>query len=178
MVDAHHTLDVERPARLSDGLARHGVAWPEASIRPDDRRGHGALAARSPVPPCGNETLPRRDGFERPAEAGVATHMPDLSACGGAAGTLALGDIAHEAGAGLTLHSPSSAVPSPASLHKAAVRPATCSVEMHRLHRWFEELTPPGLARRDGALTLADGPGIGIDSEALRGAVEGPEGTP
>ena len=81
MVDAHYTMDVERAVRFAEGLAAHDVTWLEAPILPDDWRGHDALAVRSPIALCGNETLPWRDGFARLADAGVRYLMPDLSAC-------------------------------------------------------------------------------------------------
>lgn len=175
MVDAHYTMDVERARRFAEGLAPHGVTWFEAPIRPDDWRGHDALAAASPITLCGNETLPWRDGFARLAEAGVRYLMPDLSACGGIMETLAVGDIAAAAGVWLTLHSSSSVVLFLASLHVAAAHPATHSVEMHRLHRWFEALAPWDLAVRDGRLSLSDTPGIGVEPDALRSSLAGPQ---
>jgi L-alanine-DL-glutamate epimerase-like enolase superfamily enzyme len=173
MVDAHYTLDPARAAALSRGLARHDVLWLEAPIRPDDWRGHDALVSASAVALCGNETLPWRDGFERLAEAGVRYLMPDVSACGGIAETLAVGTAAEAAGMALTLHSSSSIVLFLASLHVAASCPATHSVEMHRVHRWFEDLAPKGaLVVTDGAVTLGDAPGIGVDPAGLRAQID------
>ena len=173
MVDAHYTLDHDRALSLARGLAPLDVLWLEAPIRPDDWRGHDRLAAASPVPLCGNETLPWRDGFARLAEAGVRYLMPDLSACGGVAETLAVGRAAQEAGCELTLHSSSSIVLFLGSLHVAAVSPATHSVEMHRVHRWFEEFAPAdALAVRDGTLALSEAPGIGIDPAKLRAHID------
>ena len=171
MVDAHYTLNVDGALDLARRIEPFGVAWLEAPIRPDDWRGHDRLAAASPVPLCGNETLPWRDGFERLAEAGVRYLMPDLSACGGVAETLAVGRAAEAAGARLTLHSSSSVVLFFASLHVAAAAPALHSVEMHMMHRWFHDLAPSSLAPEDGCLALTDAPGIGIDPAALRRAI-------
>lgn len=98
--------------------------------------------------------------------------MPDVSACGGIAETLAVGEAARAAGAALTLHSSSSIVLFLASLHVAAACPATHSVEMHRVHRWFEDLAPGGaLVVSDGAVTLGTLPGIGIDPADLHAQI-------
>ena len=171
MVDAHYTLDVDGALGLARQIEPFGVAWLEAPIRPDDWRGHDRLAAASLVPLCGNETLPWRDGFERLAEAGVRYLMPDLSACGGVAETLAIGRTAEAADARLTLHSSSSVVLFLASLHVATAAPALHSVEMHMMHRWFYDLALSSLAPKDGRLGLTDAPGIGIDPAALRHAI-------
>ena len=168
MVDAHYTLDVARALSLARRMAPHDVAWLEAPIRPDDWRGHDALAAESPVPLCGNETLPWRDGFARLGEAGVAYLMPDVSACGGIAETLAVDAVAARAGARLTLHSSSSVVLFLASLHVAAACRALHSVEMHMMHRWFYDLMPGAFGLRKGTVTLGEAPGLGVDPEALR----------
>lgn len=171
MVDAHYTMSVDQARAFADSAAVHDPLWLEAPIRPDDWRGHDALAAVTPIPLCGNETLPWRDGFQRLAEAGVAWLMPDVSACGGIAETMAVGDIAAAAGARLTLHSSSSIVLFLASLHVGAAHAATHSVEMHMMHRWFHELAPAPLEVREGRVTLADVPGLGLDAARLREAL-------
>ena len=55
---------------FAEAVAAYDVAWLEAPILPDDWKGHDRLATASPLPLCGNETLPWRGSFERLAEAG------------------------------------------------------------------------------------------------------------
>lgn len=90
--------------------------------------------------------------------------MPDVSACGGIEEALAIGDIAQDAGAELTLHSSSSAVLFLASLHVAAAHAATHSVELHMMHRWFYDIAGlDTLKVSGGQLTIPDRPGLGIE---------------
>ncbi|QPH54620.1 mandelate racemase/muconate lactonizing enzyme family protein [Pontivivens ytuae] len=174
-VDAHYTKDEEAAARFADALVPHAVGWFEAPIIPDDWKGHDRLAARAPIPLCGNETLPWRTSFARLAEAGVGYLMPDVSACGGVEETLAVGNIAQEAGAELTLHSSSSAVLFLASLHVAAAHPAAHSVEFHMMHNWFYDLAGlDAVEVVEGRLRIPDRPGLGLDPHALAAALEAP----
>ena len=144
LVDAHYTLSEDEALRFSEAVAAYDIGWLEAPILPDDWKGHDRLTAASPLPLCGNETLPWRGSFERLAEAGLAYLMPDVSACGGIEETLAVGDIAMSHGSKLTLHSSSSIVLFLASLHVGAAHAATHSVEHHQMHTWFNDVANIG----------------------------------
>lgn len=171
LVDAHYTMTVETAATFAQAAQTYDVGWFEAPIRPDDWAGHDALVARSPIPLCGNETLPWRDSFARLSEAGVAYLMPDVSACGGIAETLAIADIASQNGAALTLHSSSSIVLFLASLNVAAAHTATHSVEYHMMHRWFYDLVDAPFRIEEGLVALDETPGLGLDAERLLAAI-------
>lgn len=163
LVDAHYTMTVDGALRFADAADPYKVGWLEAPILPTDWEGHRHLAEASPIPLCGNETLPWRDGFMRLIDAGVRYIMPDVSACGGIAETLAIGRAAHAAGRTLTLHSSSSIVLFLASLHVAAAIGEGCSVESHMMHRWLFDLMPQEtFAVADGAVTLGNRPGLGL----------------
>lgn len=173
LVDAHYTFGEVEALRFAEAVAPYDVGWLEAPILPDDWKGHDRLAAACPLPLCGNETLPWRTSFERLAEAGVDYLMPDVSACGGIAETMAVGDIAKRHGKQLTLHSSSSAVLFLASLHVGAAHPATHSVEHHQMHTWFNETADiSGDMVRRGSIALSDRPGLGIDANRLMAALE------
>jgi L-alanine-DL-glutamate epimerase-like enolase superfamily enzyme len=173
LVDAHYTLSEAEALRFAEAVAPYNVGWLEAPILPDDWKGHDRLASACPLPLCGNETLPWRTSFERLAEAGVDYLMPDVSACGGIAETMAVGDIAKRHGKQLTLHSSSSAVLFLASLHVGAAHPATHSVEHHQMHTWFNETADiSGDMVRGGSIALSDRPGLGIDANRLMAALE------
>ena len=173
-VDAHYTMHEEVALAFAEAIAVHDVGWLEAPILPTDYEGYARLAARSSVPICGNETLSWRDGFAQLAAGGVRYIMPDVSACGGVAETMAIGHLAADAGAELTLHSSSSIVLLLVSLHLAAAHPAAHSVEFHMMHRWFHDLVDPGLlAVNDGQVSLTREPGLGIDAGKLRAALTG-----
>ena len=162
LVDAHYTMDVDAALAFAEAAEPHGVAWLEAPILPTDWEGHATLAARSPIPLCGNETLPWRDGFARLADAGVRYVMPDVSACGGIAETLAIAAQARGAGAQVTLHSSSSVVLYAASLHVAAAVPGIHSVECHMMHRWlFDRVDAAFSTATGGVVTLPETPGHG-----------------
>ena len=171
-VDAHYTMSEDTALTFAQAIAPQDVGWLEAPILPTDYDGYARLAAASPVPLCGNETLPWRDGFARLAKAGVRYLMPDVSACGGIAETIAIGDLAVRSGGRLTLHSSSSIVLLLASLHVAAAHPAAHSVEFHMMHRWFHDLADPELLMvSDGTVSLGQAPGLGLDASRLRNAL-------
>lgn len=164
MVDAHYTMAVDQALAFAEAIAPFDVTWLEAPILPTDYRGHAELARRSPVPLCGNETLPWRDPFEALIEAGVTYIMPDVSACGGIGETLAISSVAQAAGRSITLHSSSSIILFLASLHAAAAMPNLHSVEYHMMHRWLFDALPPGsLAVENGYVALGGGPGLSVD---------------
>ncbi len=170
-VDAHYTMGEDVALAFARTVAPNRLDWLEAPILPTDYQGYARLAQTSPIPLCGNETLPWRDGFAQLADAGVRYLMPDVSACGGIAETMAIGELASKSGAGLTLHSSSSIVLLLASLHVAAAHPATHSVELHMMHRWFHELVDPELlAVSNGMVSLGEEPGLGLDPAGLQAA--------
>ncbi len=164
MVDAHYSFTFERAMAFAEAAAAYDLVWFEAPLAPTDYDGYAKLAAHSPIPLCGNETLPWREPFRHLADAGVRYLMPDVSACGGVGETLAIGAVAEAGGSAVTLHSSSSVVLFLASLHAAAAMPAAHSVEFHQMHRWYFDLVPPDtFALSDGCVVLGDQPGLGVE---------------
>lgn len=164
LVDAHYTMDVESALAFAEAAAPYRIGWLEAPILPTDWEGYRHLAEHSPIPICGNETLPWRDGFEQLAKAGVTFIMPDVSACGGIAETLAIARLARDHDRQITLHSSSSIVLFAASLHVAAACPNLHSVENHMMHRWlFEHGSDAMRVPVKGRIQLGDATGLGID---------------
>ena len=163
MVDAHYAMTATGALKFAKAVEPFDVAWLEAPIPPQDLSGYHELAQRSPIPICGNETLPLVADFARLIEARGASYiMFDLSACGGFIEGRRIADHAHAASLPVTLHSSSSIVAMLANLHFGASVPNLHSCEFHMLHRWlFDRLETP-LRVENGTVELPAGPGLGL----------------
>ncbi len=165
MVDALYNRSAAEAWRLAEALAPHDVTFFEAPVSPFDVEGMAWLAARSPIPLCGNENMAWSPYFRRLIEARAVAYVQfDIAACGGVREGRRIGELAHAFNLPCTLHASSSAVLFAASLHLAAALPNCCSIEYHMLHQWLWELAPEGAFRvEDGRIAPPKGPGIGLD---------------
>lgn len=163
-VDALWRLDVARAVRFARALARFDVRWLEAPLVPEDVRGHGVLARRSPVPIAIGESY--RTRFEvRPffEHGAVGVLQPDLGRSGltEARKLAVLADTYHvpvapHVSVGL---GPQIA----AALHFAAAIPNLLMLECNPLvYDVASRMSRPPLAWGVDSLVPPDRPGLGI----------------
>ena len=128
LVDCHSRFDVESAVIVAEELAELGVGWFEEPVQPtEDPEGMARIAARVPIAVAGGE---KGYGEELFADLGdrvaVRVIMPDVKHCGGVAAAARSGRAAIDAGGGVSLHSPSGAVPRTTGLVNCLlVRPPT-----------------------------------------------------
>ena len=173
LIDCHSRFDVESAVIVAEGLAELGIDWFEEPVQPtDDPAGMAQIAERVSMPVAGGE-----DGYGEDMFAGlirreaVRVIMPDVKHCGGAAAAARSGIAAIEAGASVSLHSPSGPVSLLASGHVTAAMPGAMPLE-HAVYEaeWRADLLTPPERVEDGCLYLPGGPGLGaeLDWDLLR----------
>ena len=122
-----------------------------------------AIAESAAMPVAGGESGYGSDFFARLIDAGtVSIIMPDVKFCGGVAEAATAGRAALDAGANVSLHSPSGPVSSLASAHVTAAMPGAMHLET-AVHEatWRADLLSPPERIEDGRLRIPDGPGLG-----------------
>ncbi len=165
MVDANYGLTVPEALAMARAFEPFDVAFFEAPVSPYDVAGQARVAAQSPIPLCGNETLSWRRGFLELLRADAVELVQfDLAACGGVSEGRRIADLAAAFHRPCTLHAASSAVLFAASLHLAAACANGHSVEYHMLHQWLWDLGPEGAFAIEpgGYVRPPAGPGIGL----------------
>lgn len=165
MVDALYNLSPPEAIRFARAIERHAIHFFEAPVSAYDLAGQARVNAMSPIPVCGNETLPWADRF-RDLITADAVHFVqfDPAACGGIAEGRRIGDLARVFHRPCTLHASSTSVLFAACLHLGAALANCESVEYHMLHQWLWDLEPEGTFRVEpgGWVRPPEGPGLGL----------------
>jgi galactonate dehydratase len=162
-VDFHERFTLDVFTRLLPGLERLGLEWIEEpfAMGPDYTR----LKRATALPVAAGELFWGRPQFARIVDnAWADVIMPDVKHVGGFGPLLDVMGMA-EGRAEVSPHTPSGPVSSAASLHAAAVRPAS----VRSLEFAFDRLGSrrvTGERIENGSLYLSDLPGWGIDPKA------------
>lgn len=168
MVDANQAWDIEDAVAMSRRLAPFQPVWLEEPIAADRPLSEWrALAEASPIPLAAGENTRGVNQFDALAAAGVAVIQPDLAKWGGITGCMAVARQAlargrrfcpHFLGAGLGLLAS-------AHLLKAVGGDGLLEVDVND-NPLQTQLTAPFPAIVDGAVSLPDGPGLGVVPDA------------
>ena len=165
MVDAVYNLAVPQALALARALEPYDIHVLEAPVSPYDVEGQAKVAARSPMPICGNEGETWRQRFLDLIRADAVHFVQfDIGACGGISEGRRIADLAAAFHRPCTLHAASTSVLFAASLHLAATCANCESVEYHMLHQWLFDLAPDGTfaVEPGGFARPPAGPGIGL----------------
>ena len=156
MCDYNQSLDVLEAidrARLLDG---EGLAWIEEPVRADDYEGCARVARAAATPIQLGENCWGPADIDRALRAGAADLiMPDVMKVGGVTGWLRAMALAEAAGVPISSH-----VFPELSAHLMAVTPGAHWLEWVD---WAAPVLREPLAVRDGTVTAADRPGIGLE---------------
>lgn len=171
-LDANQAWPLEEALERVGELRQYPVEWIEEPVRggrPDElaelaRRTGMAVAA-------GENVYGRRDFHELASTSGVRVLQPDVSKAGGLGEMIAVCDVASATGVSVSPHWYGAAVGLAATLQIAAVHPAIDQVELDvRDNPLRSSLTTEPFSVKDGAITIPDGPGLGIEIDEIRAA--------
>ncbi|MCC6197746.1 MAG: mandelate racemase/muconate lactonizing enzyme family protein [Burkholderiales bacterium] len=165
MVDTMFAPDVPTAIRLARALEPYDLHFLEAPTRAADIRGWAAIGRTTGMALAGPELEARMD-VAREFLLHDACHFLqfDVTLAGGIAQGRDLAALAGAFERPVTLHCTASAVGVAASAHLGAALSNCDSLEMHVLHRGLHEhLWSSGWKLADGALTIPDRPGLGLD---------------
>ncbi len=157
------------PARIAE-LAPFAPAWIEEPMLADEPlEAWQALARDSAVPLAAGENIRGLDAYEAALRALYLRYVqPDVGKWGGISGARDVGALAAANGAILCPHWLAGGVGLAASLHMlAAIGTAESRMEVDANPNPLREEVCP-LALVDGAVTLGDAPGIGIEPDFAR----------
>ena len=165
MVDANQAWTAPQAAGMARRLAPYGLVWLEEPIPADSPvEAWRELAQGSPIWLAGGENLRGEADFEAHMdEGGLSVIQPDLGKWGGFSGCLPVARAALQRNRWFCPHWLGGGIGLTASMHlKAAVGgPGYVEVDSNP-NPLRDLLLPPGLAVRDGRVTLADEPGLGV----------------
>lgn len=164
MIDALYNLDVAQALALARAAEPFGIHFLEAPVSPYDVEGQAAVAARVPMPICGNEHQCWATNFKRLIEARAVHFVQfDLALCGGIREGRRIADFADLHHLPVTMHASSTSILFATSLHFAVSCPNAVSIEYHMVHQWLWNVAPEGaFTLHNGCVAPPPGPGIGI----------------
>ena len=173
MIDTNHAYGRAEALRLGRALAEYNLRWYEEPVVPEDLRGYREMRDKLTIPIAGGENEHTLYGYRDlfAAEA-VDIAQPDLGSCGGITAARHIVALAQANGVAVNPHVWGSAIAQAASLQLIAALP----VSHHSLfaqepvleydrssHPFRQRLITNPIVQQDGWVTIADGPGLGID---------------
>ena len=168
MVDANQGWDVDAAIAAGRRMAAHGLGWLEEPIRADaPQEAWARVAAEQPLPLAAGENLAGHARFEAAIRCGfLQVIQPDIGKWGGFSGCLEVGRQALAQGRMFCPHWLGAGIGLTASLHlKAAVGgPGYVEVDANP-NALREGLAEPPFSVQDGAVTLGDRPGLGVEPD-------------
>jgi L-alanine-DL-glutamate epimerase-like enolase superfamily enzyme len=168
MVDANQAWTPETALELAPRLERFDLRWLEEPLRADTPwRTWRALAARTRIPLAAGENLAGDAAFDAALASGaLAVVQPDLAKWGGFSGGLAVARRIRAARARYCPHFLGGGVGLLASAHLLAAAGGDGRLEVDANPNPLRtELAGPLAAVTDGAATLGDAPGLGVDPD-------------
>lgn len=169
LVDAHGAYDLPDALRFAHFLEELGnVGWLEDPLVPEDRRGYAALTQATFLRIAMGETECNRYGIrERLTNAECDLLLPDVCRAGGISETQRIAQLADVFGVSWASHvSTSTPIHLMAGLHVGA---ATPNFYISELPNGFAQgpfgnvLLREPIAYQNGAITLSDAPGLGLE---------------
>ncbi len=164
LVDCHSRFTARSAPAIAEELRKLEVGWFEEPLDPagniDDL---ASIAESAAMPVAGGESGYGAGFFTGLIDAeAVSIIMPDVKYCGGVAEAAVAGRAALDAGANVSLHSPSGPVSSLASAHVTAALREAMPLE-YAVHEapWRAELLTPPERVDGGRLWIPSGAGLG-----------------
>lgn len=165
MVDASMRYHVTLAQRMGKFLKEQNAFWFEEPFLPEDIDSFAALHGTIGVRVAAGENEFGVQGFRELIRAqAVDIVQPDASRCGGISEVWRTAKMAATAGLSFAPHTWSDAVAVIANAHVVAALPNGITVEVDQTGNPFiDELLMEPLRVKDGLLSLADRPGLGIE---------------
>jgi L-alanine-DL-glutamate epimerase-like enolase superfamily enzyme len=173
MVDANQAWDLAAALDAAPRFAEGGARWIEEPLRADRPWSEWqSLASRTAAPLAGGENVMGLDGFDALLACGaVRVVQPDVAKWGGLSGVLPVIDRVRAAGLRYCPHFLGAGIGLLHSAHLLAAAGGDGMLEVDANDNPLRTLLSGPIAQvRDGAVTLGDAPGIGIEPDlaALR----------
>ncbi|WP_421998070.1 mandelate racemase/muconate lactonizing enzyme family protein [Reyranella sp.] len=168
MVDANQAWDADTAIDMAVAFEPFGLGWLEEPLRADaPAEDWQRVAERSPVPLAAGENIRGEEAFARAIEGQVLRVVqPDLGKWGGFSGCLDVGRRARAAGKLFCPHWLGGGVGLVASLHLKAAVGGAGYVEVDANDNPLREaLGRPLPPVREGLMSLADRPGLGVEPD-------------
>lgn len=172
LVDVHSRLTLDEGLALALRLRPYDLYWLEEVSPADPPQALAAINRAARMPTAGGESIHGVHGFFPYVAAGaVDILMPDVKQCGGMLELRKIAAIGEGAGLKVSPHGPASPIGGLAAGHVAATLPNFIILEhAYGEVAWRAEVLTPPERIAEGALTLADSPGLGadLDRDTLR----------
>lgn len=167
-VDLHWNFTVETATRLARKLEPYDLAWIEDPCPPQSVSAHRRVTARTQTPILTGENLTSPHEFAQYLPDGLDIAAPDVVRCGGLQQLVRIADLCEMHAIPLAPHNIASPVGTVAGVHAAAAVPNVIALEYHaRDVPWWESLVTrtgeDGPIIENGAVSLPEGPGLGIE---------------
>jgi L-alanine-DL-glutamate epimerase-like enolase superfamily enzyme len=168
MLDCWMSWDVPYTIQMARRLAEYHPRWLEEPVLPDKIAQYAEIRRNSPIPISGGEHEYTRWGLKMLMDAGACDVLqPDIYWCGGISETMKITALASAYDLVVIPHGHST----PATAHLIAAWPETTCPLLEYLIKWNEIhqffLKYP-LKPINGAITLPDRPGIGMDLDETK----------
>ncbi len=165
-MDLHGRYDTPSGIRIAQALEPFDLMWLEEPVPPEnvDAMREVKLATRTPI--CAGENLYLRWGFRDLLEKqAVDVIMPDLPKCCGLAEGKKIANMAEVYYVPFAPHNVCGPLGTVASAHCCAAVPNFYVLEWHWLERphWHELVLADPPLIQNGAITLTDRPGLGVE---------------
>lgn len=165
-IEGHACWNLPSAVRIAEALEPIRPMWLEDMIPPHDIDALVELRRATSIPICGSERLFSRFQFAPLIERGaVDVVMPDIAWVGGLTEFRKIAAHASTKLLPVAPHNCHAPIAAMATLHAAAASPNLQIVEIVRsfADTFYDELVDGFPRIRDGAVRLADGPGLGIE---------------
>ncbi|WP_375397733.1 mandelate racemase/muconate lactonizing enzyme family protein [uncultured Sphingomonas sp.] len=168
LIDVHSRLRPDEGLALASRLQPLDLFWLEEVTPADPPIALAAINRAAAMPTAGGESIQGVAGFYPYVTAGaVDVLMPDVKQCGGMLELRKIAALGEGAGFDVAPHGPASPIGNLAAGHVAATLPNFTILE-HAYGEvpWRAEVVDPPEQVTNGALTLANRPGLGADLDA------------
>nr|WP_210288001.1 mandelate racemase/muconate lactonizing enzyme family protein [Martelella radicis] len=167
--DSNWAYNLDEAVMVGKALERHGYAWFEEPLRPEDEDGYRQLRARCAVPLAAGESNYAVDqAMALTCDRTLSVLQPNVTRSGGITETLAMARLAAQHDVAYAPHvGMSGIICEAASLHVAAAAANTrimeCAASANLFKSEVADLRPGGERAEGGMLSVPQGPGLGIE---------------
>ncbi len=165
-MDLHGRYDAPSGARIAQALEPYDLMWLEEPVPPENIDAMREIKASTRTPICAGENLYLRWGFKDLLEKqAVDIIMPDLPKCCGLSEGKKIANMAEVYYVPFAPHNVCGPLGTVASAHCCAAVPNFFVLEWHWLERphWHDLVVVDPPLIQDGAITLTDQPGLGVE---------------
>jgi galactonate dehydratase len=165
-MDLHGRYDTSSGARIAQALESFDLMWLEEPVPPENIDAMREVKASTRTPICAGESLYLRWGFKDLLEKqAVDIIMPDLPKCCGLSEGKKIANMAEVYYIPFAPHNVCGPLGTVASAHCCAAVPNFLVLEWHWLERphWHDLVVADPPLIQNGAITLTDKPGLGVE---------------